>query len=126
MVPGVMVIQVAKNTVPQSLLIPGSNSKNIVTAGNFENNNILITFILDVIILPINIMIQRPKSSNSLGDNKLGSLGLRFFQNQTVTRETIIPTTICCRSTTPEITIQNINKDENETNDFLNTINLLK
>lgn len=124
-VPGVMVIQVAKNTLPQSLFTPSSNSINIGVTSLLENSNILATSMLDLITKTINISMQRPKSSNSLKDNTLGSLGLSSFQNHTVSTERSIPTIRCCRSTTPETNIQNVNKEVNEINDLLFTTNLL-
>ena len=123
-VPGVIVIQVAKNTLPQSLLMPGSSSKNNEPSDRPENNNILITLMLDLITYPINIMIQRKNKNNSLIDNTLGNFGLKSFQNQTVNEERSTPTTICCKFTEPEITIQNVNKKTNEINDFLLKTNL--
>ena len=52
---------------------------------------------------------------------RLGNLGLSSFQNQIVNKVIIIPAIMCCKSNAPDITIQNINKEANEINDFLNT-----
>ncbi len=125
-VPGVIVMQFAKSTLPQWLSMGGLMTTNTGPTGGLDSKMVLATAILDWMINRIRVRRQWPKSSSSSRDSKWGSLGPSSCQNQTVKADSTAPTKRWSRSTSAEIANQNASSKAHRIRDRLRTENPLR